>query len=165
MRFKLRNLVFEFRLSAFVVNIPSMFLCVRFRSLNLMQWKFCFEYDLKSGQYLTPKKVGTFILKKDLKGFLVDPGYLLGVDHLWCFSSRNLKKVRKTSEFDGNEAFCSQICLLSSLVSKFACFFRRGYICECIVNTLRNIFHCIDGCKFLSSNMDSMMLLKWKKML
>ena len=100
----------------------------------------------------------------DHKGFLKEfLKYLLGVDHLWCFSSRNLKKVRKTSEFDGNEAFCSQICLLSSLGSKFACFFRRGYICECIVNTLRNIFHCIDGCKFLSSNMDSMMLLKWKK--
>eukprot|EP00493_Phyllostaurus_siculus_P023126 UN23461 len=37
MRFKLRNLVFEFKLSAFVVNIPLMFLGVRFSSLNLMQ--------------------------------------------------------------------------------------------------------------------------------
>eukprot|EP00493_Phyllostaurus_siculus_P010133 UN10271 len=51
--------------------------------------------------------------------------YILGADHLCCFSSRNTKKVRKTSEFDGNEAFCSLICLLSSPGSKIRMFFLR----------------------------------------
>ena len=65
MLFKFRNLVFEFKLSACMVNIPLMFLSVRFSSLNWMQWKFCFEYDLK---------LEFLISKKDLKGHFDDQG-------------------------------------------------------------------------------------------
>ena len=60
------DVVFEFKLSAFVVNIPLMFLDARFSSLKFDAVK------VRSGQNFTPQKVGTFISKKDLKGHLVD---------------------------------------------------------------------------------------------
>ena len=55
------DVVFEFKLSAFVVNLPSMFLDARFSSLKFDAVK------VRSGQIFPPKS-WNFQLKKGLEG-------------------------------------------------------------------------------------------------